>query len=125
MKSVQIRSYFCSVFSCIQTETKIYGVNIRIQSEYRRIRTRNNSVFGLFSRSDIVRVTFKPIRFKEFYLIGRILVGLNFHQINYYERKKIISQQKKVKPMIICLFLSLNFCSQNPRWQEINTMVNV
>ena len=112
-------------FPVFRLNTKIYGVNIRIQSEYRRIRTRNNSVFGLFSRSDIVRVTFKPTRFKEFYLIGRILVGLNFHQIKYSERKKIISQQKKIKPMIICLFLSLNFCSQNPRWQEINTMVNV
>ena len=29
--------------------TKIYGVNLRIQSEYRKIRTRNNSVFGHFS----------------------------------------------------------------------------
>ena len=37
-KSAQIRSYFWSVFSCIQ-------------SEYRKIRTRNNSVFGYFSRS--------------------------------------------------------------------------
>ena len=39
VKSVLIRSYFWSVFSCIQ-------------SEYRKIRTRNNSVFGHFSRSD-------------------------------------------------------------------------
>ena len=38
MKSVQIRSYFRSIFSCIQYE-------------YRKIRTRNNSVFGHFSRS--------------------------------------------------------------------------
>ena len=38
MKSVQIRIYFWSVFSCIQ-------------SEYRKIQTRNNSVFGHFSRS--------------------------------------------------------------------------
>ena len=38
MKSVQIRSYFWSVFSCIQ-------------SKYRKIQTRNNSVFGHFSRS--------------------------------------------------------------------------
>ena len=38
VKSVQIRSYFWSVFSCIQ-------------SEYRKIRTRNNSVFGHFSRT--------------------------------------------------------------------------
>ena len=35
-KSVQIRSYFWSVFSCIQ-------------SKYREIRTRNNSVFGHYS----------------------------------------------------------------------------
>ena len=31
---------------------EIYGVNIRIQSEYRKIRTRKNSVFGHFSRSE-------------------------------------------------------------------------
>ena len=28
-----------------------YGVSLRIQSEYRKIRTKNNSVFGHFSRS--------------------------------------------------------------------------
>ena len=38
VKSVQRRSYFWSVFSCIRTE-------------YRKIRTRNNSVFGHFSQS--------------------------------------------------------------------------
>ena len=37
-ESVQIQSYFRSVFSYIRTE-------------YRKIRTRNNSVFGHFSRS--------------------------------------------------------------------------
>ena len=36
VKSVQILSYFWSVFSCIRTE-------------YRKIRTRNNSAFGHFS----------------------------------------------------------------------------
>ena len=39
VKSVQIQSYFWSVFSCIRTE-------------YRKIRTRNNSVFGHFSCSE-------------------------------------------------------------------------
>ena len=38
VKIVQIRSYFWSVFSCIRTE-------------YRKIRTRNKSVSGHFSRS--------------------------------------------------------------------------
>ena len=41
VKSVQIQSYFWSVFSCTWIE-------------YRKIRTRNNSVFGHFSRSVIV-----------------------------------------------------------------------
>ena len=66
VKSVQIRSYFWSVFSCIRTEYGFYGVNIRIQPEYRKIRTRknstdfrrcstrNNSVFRHFSRSDFL-----------------------------------------------------------------------
>ena len=40
VKSVQIQSYFLSVFSCIQ-------------SEYRRILTRNYSVFGHFSSSEV------------------------------------------------------------------------
>ena len=38
-KSVQIRSYFWSVVSCIRTE-------------YRKIRNRNKSVFGHFSRRE-------------------------------------------------------------------------
>ena len=38
VKSVQMRSYFWSVFSCIRTE-------------YRKMQTRNNSVFELFSSS--------------------------------------------------------------------------
>ena len=41
VKSIQVRSYFWSVFSCIQ-------------SEYRKIRTRNNFVFGHFPRSAVL-----------------------------------------------------------------------
>ena len=52
---VQIWSYFWSLFSCISTEygylLEIYTVNLRIQSEYRKMQTRNNSVIGQFSRS--------------------------------------------------------------------------
>ena len=38
-------------FPVFGLNTKIYGVNLRIQSEYRKIRTRKNSVFGDFSHS--------------------------------------------------------------------------
>ena len=50
VKCVQIRSFFWSVFSRIRTE---YGeiVSLRIQSEYRKKRTRKYSIFGYFSRS--------------------------------------------------------------------------
>ena len=39
-------------FPVFGLNTEIYGVNLSSQSEYRKIRTRNNSVLGHFSRSD-------------------------------------------------------------------------
>ena len=61
MKSVQIRRFFFSIFSCIRTEYEdLLSVQIRsffwsefacIRNEYRKIRTRKNSVFEHFSRS--------------------------------------------------------------------------
>ena len=44
VKGVQIRSFFWSIVSCIQ-------------SEYRKIRTSKNSVFGYFSRSESFLLT--------------------------------------------------------------------
>ena len=38
-------------FPAFRLNTEIYEINLRIQSEYRKIRTRKNSVFGHFSRS--------------------------------------------------------------------------
>ena len=37
-------------FPVFGLNTEIYEVNLRIQSEYRKLRTRRNSVFGHFSR---------------------------------------------------------------------------
>ena len=54
VKSVQIRSYFWSVFSCIQTKYGEIWSTPYIQSKYRKKRTRNNSVFGHFSRSELL-----------------------------------------------------------------------
>ena len=76
VKSVQIRIYFWSVFSCIWTE---YGEiwSLRIQSEYRKTRTRNNSVFGNFSRSEGVHLTLPPhvfsvkLKFGACYITGQ------------------------------------------------------
>ena len=39
-------------FLVLGLNTEIYFVNFRIQSEYWKLRTRKNSVFGDFSRSD-------------------------------------------------------------------------
>ena len=50
MKIVQIQSFFYPYFPVFGLNTEIYGVNLRIQSEYRKMRTRKNSVFGHFSR---------------------------------------------------------------------------
>ena len=43
--------FFLVLFSCMRRlNTEIHSVNLRIQSEYRKIRTRKNAVFGHFSR---------------------------------------------------------------------------
>ena len=44
-----MRNYFWSLFSCIQTEFRDLQ---SIQSEYRKIRAKNASLFEYFSRSD-------------------------------------------------------------------------
>ena len=36
-------------FAGLELNTEIYGINLCIQSEYLKMRTRNNSVFGHFS----------------------------------------------------------------------------
>ena len=53
VESVQIRSFFWSLFSRIWTECGEIRSISRIQSECGKIRTRKNSVFGHFSRSDV------------------------------------------------------------------------
>ena len=53
-------------FPTLEVNKEIYGVYHRIQSEYRKLRTRKNSVFGYFSRSDKhcdKRVTFNSLKF--------------------------------------------------------------
>ena len=43
--------FFGPYFPIFRLNTEIYSVNLRIKSDYRRIRTKKNSVFGRFSRS--------------------------------------------------------------------------
>ena len=45
-------------FPVFGLNTEIYGVNLRIHSEYRKIRTRKNSVFEHFSYSDFFPLFF-------------------------------------------------------------------
>ena len=63
----------CPYFPVFGLNTEIYFVDSRIQSEYRKIRTRNNSVFGDFSRSVASPVFcsyWKPAVFQPFYFLG-------------------------------------------------------
>ena len=61
VESAQIQSLLWSVFCLIRTD-------LRIQSEYGKIRTRKTSVFGYFSRSDRVtlRKGLRKIHFRFF-----------------------------------------------------------
>ena len=77
MKSVQIRSFFRSVFSCIRTE-------------YRKIRTRKNSVFGHFSCSDR-----SEILIKTFWQFTVLDCRFNLPQI----KQNLISSIKKLNEL--------------------------
>ena len=54
VKIVQTLSFFWSIFSQIWNECGDFRVNFFIQSKYRKIRTRKNSVFRNFSPSRVV-----------------------------------------------------------------------
>ena len=61
-------------FPAFRLNTEIYFVNLRIQSQYRKIRTRSNSVFGHFSRSDFYKMRVRFLtRVNQNYLDKKIL----------------------------------------------------
>ena len=51
LKSIQIRIFSGPYFTVFELNTEICSVNLHIPSEYRKIRTRKNTVFGHFSNS--------------------------------------------------------------------------
>ena len=74
VKSVQIRSFFWSEYVNIGIR-----VSLRIQSEYGKIRTRKNSVSGLFSRSVCLLLTqhFEDVPRTRRFKIFRIKIMTN------------------------------------------------
>ena len=78
VKSIQIRSYFWSVFSCIRTK-------------YRKIRTRNKSVFGHFSCSELDQDEVFPCLHNQ-------RNEINFYSL--FEEKRQIEQSWTLKPTI-------------------------
>ena len=81
VKSVQIRSFLWCVFYRIRTEYEEI-VFLRIQSEFMKIRTRKNSVFGHFTRS----VCFPYLEFCFFR--SWILIFLNYGIFCVFESSK-------------------------------------
>ena len=55
-------------FPVFGLNTEIYDVNLRIQSEYRKIRNRKNSVFGHSSRRVMLLFCLKIVLISNYYL---------------------------------------------------------
>ena len=84
VKSVQMRSFFWSVFSRIRTEYG-YGVFLRTQSECGKIRIRKNSVFRHFLRHSVLIV------FKLLYECKQFLLKLYyFYYWCGFSKKKVV-----------------------------------
>ena len=72
VKSIQIRSFFWSVISCIQTEYGDLLHKFLNQSEYRKIWIRKDSVFGHFAQCYFQFSTFMRICLKNIFLFSFI-----------------------------------------------------
>ena len=78
LKSVQIRDFSGPYFAVFGLNAEIYGLNLGIQSEYRKVRTIKNSVFGHFSHTgtliveETAVVTLTPRLSDDFYVRGKI-----------------------------------------------------
>ena len=94
VKSVQIRSFFWPVFFLYSN-----SVNLRIQSENRKIRNRKNSVLGQFLRSVCYHLYYLPPIFLLQLLFSKFVVGSSKLQnisrgVNNRPRKWLLSPLK-------------------------------
>ena len=74
-------------FRVFGLNTEIYEVNLRIQSKYRKTRTRNNSVFVHFSRSHRVIAVIKN---ESSHLRCKLLKNC----LNVHERVEVVERNK-------------------------------
>ena len=70
--------------------TEIYRINLRIQSEYWKIRTRNNSVFGHFSGSENV----------WFFTTWRLIAKFHTHGLDMSSLVLMYSYSSNIKPRV-------------------------
>ena len=92
-------------FPVFGLNTEIYRVNLRIQSKYGKIRTRKNSVFGLFSRSAYLKFVrpspsnlFDCNNYKGIRLITQLRVGMS----HLREHKFKHNSQDCLNPICSC-----------------------
>ena len=108
VKSVQIRSYFWYLFSHIRSEYgERYFVSLRIHSKCGKIRTRNNSVFGHFSRNGFCQSKLKREKKTAGTTFQQLLAWfINSHWLNSSTVTGTILQQSLAR-----LFNSSELCA--------------
>ena len=91
MESIQIRSFPGPYFPTFKLNTEIYEVDLRIQSEHGKVRTKKKSVFGHFPHSadnntlNIENITIKTS--KSVKLLGIVIDN----KLNFVEYISVLS----------------------------------
>ena len=93
-------------FPVFGLNTEIYFVNFSIQSEYRKIRTRNNSIFGHFSRSDCKNNLWKQCFKKSLDWYGDLWTVLTLKKCLFNVSNRD-TWARSTDVVIICLLLIL------------------
>ena len=90
------RNHFQSRYPVSQS--KSIEVNICIQSKYRKIRTRNNSVFGHFSRSDTLKLSISSFFLLAAFCSSSKHRGVSHTHMFYILPVRPVILSKKINP---------------------------
>ena len=112
-------------FPVFGLNTEIYGVNLCIQSEYRKTRTRKNSVFGHFSRSVQTAATIQQNDIpKKILKENSAVVARYFHEnINFCTENLILPSDLKVADVTPAV--KKKFKTSKDNYIPINILPNI
>ena len=118
VKSIQMWSFSGGYFPIFTLNIEIYGVNLRIQSEYEKVRTRKNSLFGYFSPSDMYSLICNNGMYIEFNWLCKPMRKVRSSQASLLTNFWTESSKTQFSPWILLIK-----AKRNQKWKIPHTLL--